>query len=96
VQDQWDSAAFTGTYADVKEHAAGHAMYKKTKKRQWVTEKQDIATLFSNILTKMRTYKLREYVPPPGLAPPDVDEAWNQLLHSEARRSRAINAKIRE
>jgi len=35
-------------------------------------------------------------VPPPGLAPSDIDDAWEVLLTSEARRSRAINAQIRE
>ncbi|KAI0036538.1 actinin-like protein [Vararia minispora EC-137] len=97
VQDKWDATKFSGTYADVKEHSANHAAYKKTTKRQWVAEKQDIATLFGNIHTKLRTYRMREYVPPPAdLLTQDVDESWNQLLHSEARRSRAINAKIRE
>jgi hypothetical protein len=37
-------------------------------KRGWVTEKQDVATLFGNVQTKLKTYGLREYVPPLGLA----------------------------
>ena len=60
---------FAGTYADVKEHAANFATYKQTTKRAWVTEKQDLATLLGNVQTKLKTYKLRPYVPPPGLAP---------------------------
>lgn len=59
---------FTGTYADVKEHAANFATYKQTTKRAWVTEKQDLATLLGNVQTKLKTYKLRPYVPPSGLA----------------------------
>lgn len=59
-------------------------------------ERQDVATLFGNVQTKLRTYGLREYVPPPGLAPSDLDDAWKVLLASEARRSRAINAEIRQ
>lgn len=69
TQEQWASVKFTGTYADVKEHAANFATYKQTTKRTWVTEKQDLATLLGNIQTKLKTYKLRPYVPPPGLAP---------------------------
>ncbi len=65
-------------------------------KRSWVTEKQDIATLFGNVQTKLRTYGLREYVPPPGLTLTDMDDAWKQLLESEANRSRAINAQIQQ
>lgn len=33
-----------------------------------MTEKQDVTTLLGNIQTKLRTYGLREYVPPSGLA----------------------------
>ena len=113
IQDQWSTATFSGTYADVKERAADHAQYKQTTKRQWVTEKQDVATLFGNVQTKLKTYRMREYMPPPGLRlivsvttclytesaliePQDLDDSWSELLHAEARRSRAINAKIRE
>jgi hypothetical protein len=104
---------FTGTYADVKEHAANFASYKQTTKRTWVTEKQDLATLLGNVQTKLKTYKLRPYVPPSGLAlsvsllsvephgdelisRQDIDDAWEVLLASETKRSRAINAQIRE
>ena len=68
TQEMWASVKFTGTYADVKEHAAKFATYKQTTKRAWVTEKQDLATLLGNVQTKLKTYKLRPYVPPPGLA----------------------------
>ncbi|THH15844.1 hypothetical protein EW146_g4689 [Bondarzewia mesenterica] len=96
IQDHWAAVKFTGTYADAKEHSASFAAYKQTKKRTWVTEKQDVATLFGNVQTKLKTYGLREYVPPPGVALSDVDNGWNALLASEAKRSRAINAQIRE
>jgi len=87
---------FEGTYADVMNHSAQFSTYKQTIKRNWVTEKQDLATLFSNVQTKLRTYGLREYLPPPGLAPADLDNAWASLLQSEAKTLRAINAQIRE
>lgn len=96
VQSQWDAVVFDGTYNDAKQHSADFATYKKTTKRDWVTERQDIATLFGNIQTKLRTYGLREYVPPKGLDLADVDDAWKQLLDCEAKRSRSINAQIRE
>ncbi|TFY78967.1 hypothetical protein EWM64_g5047 [Hericium alpestre] len=96
IQDHWLSVKFAGTYADVKKHKAEFASYKQTKKRAWVTEKQDVATLFGNVQTKLKTYRLREYVPPAGLTLQDVDDAWKALLSSEARWSKAINAQIRE
>lgn len=68
IQALWAAIKFTGTYVDAKEHAGNFQKYKQTTKRQWVIEKQDVSTLFSNVLTKLRTYGLREYVPPPGLS----------------------------
>ncbi|EIN12862.1 actinin-like protein [Punctularia strigosozonata HHB-11173 SS5] len=96
VQDEWAAVIFTGSYADAKDHSASFAAYKQTTKRQWVTEKQDITTLLGNVQTKLRTYGLKDYVPPKGLALTDLDRAWEALLSSEAKRSRAINAQIRE
>jgi hypothetical protein len=55
-----------------------------------------VITLFGNVQTKLKTYALAEYVPPDGLAPSDLDSAWQELLQSEAKRSRAINAQIRK
>ena len=96
MQDIWDAKSFVGTYADAVQHAASFQNYKQTTKRSWVTEKQDVATLFGNVQTKLKTYGLREYVPPPGLSLVDVDGAWNVHLQAEAGRSRAINAEIRQ
>ncbi|KAL0961007.1 hypothetical protein HGRIS_006000 [Hohenbuehelia grisea] len=96
IQSQWSASQFTGSYTDAKEHSANFTTYKQTTKRKWVTEKQDVATLFGNVQTKLKTYGLREYVPPPGLALSDLDAAWKVLLDSEAKRSRAINAQIRQ
>ena len=66
-QDEWASTRFDGTYQDAKAQAATFLTYKQTTKRTWVTERQDVATLLGNVITKLRTYRLREYVPPPGL-----------------------------
>jgi len=96
TQALWAAIKFTGTYTDAKEHESNFQKHKRTTKRTWVTEKQDVTTLFGNVQTKLRTYGLREYMPPPGLTLADLDAAWNALLASEARRHRAINAQIRE
>ncbi|KAG2009772.1 actin cross-linking, variant 2 [Coprinopsis cinerea AmutBmut pab1-1] len=96
VQKQWEASKFDGTYGDAKEQSANFNTYKQTTKRTWVTERQDVITLFGNVQTKLKTYALAEYVPPDGLAPSDLDSAWQELLQSEAKRSRAINAQIRK
>lgn len=66
IQALWAVIKFSGTYLDAKEHESGFQKYKQTTKRTWVTEKQDVTTLFGNVQTKLRTYGLREYIPPPG------------------------------
>ena len=96
IQSQWSAQVFTGTYIDAKDQSAEFTTYKQTTKRTWVAEKQDVATLFGNVQTKLRTYGLREYSPPPGLALSDLDAAWKMLLEKEAERSRKINAQIRQ
>ena len=96
IQSQWSAQVFTGTYIDAKDQSAEFTTYKQTTKRTWVAEKQDVATLFGNVQTKLRTYGLREYHPPPGLALSDLDVAWKMLLEKEAERSRKINAQIRQ
>ena len=70
IQTHWSASKFTGTYTDAKGHSSDFAKYKQTTKRTWVTERQDVTTLFGNVQTKLRTYGLREYVPPKGLALP--------------------------
>jgi len=96
MQSRWSVSKFTGTYVDAKEQSTEFAKYKHTTKRTWVTERQDVATLFGNVQTKLRTYGLREYVPPKKLSLVDLDDAWHSLLAAEAKKSRAINAQIRQ
>ena len=47
---------FTSTYIDAKDQSAEFTTYKQTTKQIQVAEKQDIATLFGNVQTKLRTY----------------------------------------
>ncbi|KZT56334.1 hypothetical protein CALCODRAFT_524325 [Calocera cornea HHB12733] len=96
MQAQWLSIPFTGSYEDAKAQSNAFRVYKQTIKRDWVAEKQDLGTLFGNVQTKLKTYNLRAYEPPPGLSVTDLDSAWLRLVESEAQRSRAINARIRE
>lgn len=48
-----------------------------------------------NIQTKLQTYKMNHYVPPPGLTLEDLSNTWDNLLATEASRKRAITASIR-
>ncbi|KAH9442593.1 hypothetical protein Pst134EA_031814 [Puccinia striiformis f. sp. tritici] len=59
-------------------------------------KKNEVAGLLGNIVTKLRTYNLRTYVPPDGLKLTDLESFWKELLVTEAKRSRSINASIQE
>ena len=95
IQDSWTAATFLGTYADARSQLTVFNEYKYGVKRAWVRERTDLAALLGNIQTKLKTYHLREWVPGEGLRQNDIDAAWESLGSSEANRSRAINAEIR-
>ena len=92
----WKDTVFNGLYPDVKEHLSQFMIYKRTTKRTWVTEKSGLRTLLGNMQTKMSTYRLRPYHPPPTLDFVNFNEKWDGLLKAEKRQSRVINEKIGE
>jgi hypothetical protein len=92
----WQVGAPPTTYPEAIAHLAAFADYKKTTKRTWVRERQELAALYSNIQTKLRTYALRAWEPRSGLRLEDLEKQWKVLLVDEGTRSRAINARIRE
>lgn len=92
----WQDARFEGSYADAKKQAAEFAAYKRGKKRDWVAEKSDLATLLGNIKTKLGTYRLRPYEPPADLRLEVMDKAWADMAKAEMTRGQLINETIRE
>lgn len=94
--ESWQSAKFEGTYADAKAQAKDFAAYKKGKKRDWVAEKSDLATLLGNIKTKLGTYRLRPYDPPAELSLDVLEQDWATLTRAEMTRAQLINETIRE
>ena len=92
----WETAEFKGTYTDAKAQLQVFTNYKKEQKRAWVAEKSELATLLGNIKTKMSTYRLRPYTPPPELSLEALDREWALLTSAERKRSQVINEKIRE
>ncbi|PVF98471.1 hypothetical protein CPB86DRAFT_806806 [Serendipita vermifera] len=92
---KWASATFDGTYQFAKAQSHLFAEYKSTTKRDWVTERQDLVSLFGNIQTKLRTYGLKPWVPSSETSPQALERQWQALLAAEAKRSRQINAEIR-
>ncbi|KAK8026948.1 hypothetical protein PG991_004004 [Apiospora marii] len=93
---EWLQSTFEGTYADAKRQATEFASYKRGKKREWVAEKSELATLLGNIKTKMATYRLRAYDPPPELRLEVLDAEWANLTKTEMKRGQLINETIRD
>ncbi|KAF2457189.1 alpha-actinin-2 [Lineolata rhizophorae] len=92
----WEDAEFEGTYSDAKNQAAEFTNYKRDKKRKWVAEKSDLVGLLGNIKTKLSTYRLRPYQPPPELSLERLDQVWAGLTRAEHDRSQVINETIRD
>ena len=92
----WRDSRFEGSYSDAKAQAEAFAQYKKAEKRTWVAEKSDLAALLGNIRTKLSTYRLRAYEPPPELRLEVLDQLWIVLTKEEHVRSRLINETIRD
>ncbi|KAK8865644.1 hypothetical protein IAR55_000789 [Kwoniella newhampshirensis] len=63
----WSTAPQPTTYPDAIAHLNRFNDYKKTSKRGWVKERQELAALYSNIQTKVKTYALRPWEPRDGL-----------------------------
>ena len=95
-KQQWEEAKFEGTYVDAKEQLNAFMAYKKNQKRKWVAEKSDLQALLGNIKTKMGTYRLRPYEPPPQFRLDVLDREWTLLVAGERQRSQVINETIRE
>lgn len=96
MKHEWAHSEFNGTYADAKDQSNKFVKYKNTTKREWVTEKSELASLLGNIRTKLATYGLKEYDPPDGLRLNDLEMAWNDLVKAEAEQSKKINHNMRD
>lgn len=90
------TTALPPTYPDVRALATSFAEYKKSEKRTWVVERQELSDLFSNIQNKLRTYGMLPFKPREGCEVEALDRCWEVLLGAEEKWSRGINKKIRE
>ncbi|PSS18800.1 hypothetical protein M430DRAFT_140393 [Amorphotheca resinae ATCC 22711] len=92
---KWQESKFEGTYVDAKRQSVEFSAYKRGKKREWVAEKSDLTALLGNIRTKLSTYRLRAYDPPPELRLSVLEQEWANLMKAEMSRGQLINETIR-
>jgi Ca2+-binding EF-hand superfamily protein len=82
-------------YQSAKTLVNGFRDYKKNERRKWVAEQADLVALFSSIQAKQKSFGQNPYSPPSGLAPADVTNNFQNLLHAEANRRTALNQNMR-
>ncbi|OCF56677.1 actin cross-linking [Kwoniella mangroviensis CBS 10435] len=92
----WSLIPQSTTYPEAIAHLNKFNEYKKTTKREYVKERQELAALYSNIQTKIKTYSLRSWEPVNGSRLEDLERRWQEFLVVETARSRGINATIRD
>jgi uncharacterized protein YukE len=91
---QFSHAKDHDSYGEVKAAMVEFREYRRTKRRQMVQEKDDLATLFTSIQTKLRFQKLPAYEPPAGLYPADTEKHLTHLGTVETTRRRQLNANM--
>jgi len=92
--NQFGNARDAETYAQVKTAIIEFREYRRTKRRQMVQEKDDLATLYTSIQTKLRFQKLPPYEAPHGLLPSDTEAHITKLGGVETARRRQLNANM--
>jgi len=91
-----DAAGLGDDYQTSKSLIAEFRQYRKTEKRQWVGEQQELQSLFNIIQAKLKTHRRPAYVPPQGLSVDDVENDMVTLGNAESHRRGALNAQLRK
>jgi len=82
-------------YESAKHQIASLKQYKRTERRQWISEQADLVTLFGNIQAKLKAVNQPAYQPPAGLYPIDVEHNMESLRQAENTRRKALNDNLR-
>jgi Ca2+-binding EF-hand superfamily protein len=82
-------------YLSAKQQISALREYKKTVRRQWISEQSDLVTLFGNIQAKLKALNQPAYQPPAGLYPADVEGQFGRLLQAENTRRNNLNENLR-
>jgi len=82
-------------YHTAKSEITALKTYKRTERRQWITEQADLVTLFGNIQAKLKAVNQPAYQPPAGLFPIDVEKNVETLRQAEISRRKALNENLR-
>merc|ERR1712137_1199470 len=89
------SSALGNDYSTSRALIAEFRNYRKTQKRTWVGEQEELASLFNTIQAKLRTNRRPAYVPPAGLSTANIEGDMSALAAAESARQTALNAQLR-
>jgi Ca2+-binding EF-hand superfamily protein len=92
----WETSAFDGTYEAAKDQFTKLVEFKVSQKRAWTREKLNLESLFGDIETKLKTYRMNSFEPAAGLTTDDLGRRWKSLLSAEGVLSRRINQQMRK
>jgi len=92
---EFNTTPLGNDYPSIKANITSLNQYKKTTRRQWITEQADLATLFGNIQAKLKTMQRPPYVPPSGLRVPEVENNMEALNHATRDRRSKLNSTLR-
>jgi len=90
-----DSACLGADYATTRSLISEFRQYRKTEKRVWIGEQEELQSLFNIIQAKLKTARQPSYVPPSGLKVEDISNDMNTLLSSEQHRRSSLNSHLR-
>lgn len=90
-----DSAPLGDDYITSRNLISDFRNYRKTLKREWVGEQEDLQSLFNIIQAKLKTNRRPVYVPPEGLSLDDISNDMNNLNSAESKRRTSLNAQLR-
>lgn len=90
TQHQWSEHAFGDTLADAQENFRNLRHWVTQTKPPQEAEKMDVEALFAEIQTTLKVNGLNPYVPAEGLAPEDMETAFDALASSQNNHGRAV------
>jgi len=93
--EELNSAPLGDNYQATRDLIAQFRQYRKTQKREWVGEQEELAALLSAIQAKLKTNRRPPYTPPQGLTTADIEDDLNNLTQTESKRNSKLNAHLR-
>jgi len=95
-RDELQNSDLSDSYNDTMDNITEFRNYRKTKRREFIKERDNLATLFNTINLKLISHGLNVYVPPQGLTVDDTASILDNLAAAEATRRSALYGKLRE